>query len=206
VARGRGLRRGLRVLRSTPWLPVIGASTAGTALLLAAALAPTSAFAFFAVVIGLATCGAAAAYLLDEESGVVLDATPASRGLRTRWRLVPLVVPAGAALAGLAVLDAAADRGQWELPDVAPLACGAVAAGTSIAAALRRRTSTPGDVAAAVTLAAVLLVVAANPLRRWAPVLPTDGAGEGRSALLWASVVLVAAAVVVRCSRDPVRD
>ena len=194
------------MLRSTPWLPATLASAAGNALLVAAALAPASSFAFFAVVIGLATCGAAAAYLLDEESAVVLDATPASRSLRTRWRLVPAVLPLAAALTGLAALDRADGSGQWAWLRIAPLACGAVAAGTALAALLRHRTSTPGDVAAAVTLTGFLLLVATNPLRHWAPALPVDAAGAGRSALFWASVVLAAAGVVVRCSRDPARS
>lgn len=183
-----------------------GASTAGGALLLTAAATPTAGYALFAVVIGLATCGSAAGYLLDEESAVVLDATPTSRGRRTGWRLLALAVPACVALAGLVVLDRADGSGQWEWQRLGPLAAGSLAAGTALAAVLRRRTSTPGDVAAAVTLTGVLLVVAANPLRHWVSVIPSDDTSVGRSALLWAAVVVLAAAVVVRCSRDPVRS
>ncbi|MEO7981784.1 MAG: hypothetical protein ABI807_12950 [Sporichthyaceae bacterium] len=199
------LRRGLRVLRSTPWLPVAGASAVGGALLLTAAATPTAGYAMFIVVIGLATCGSAAGYLLDEESSAVLDATPTSRSRRTGWRLMALVLPAGVALTGLALLDRADGTGQWEWQKLGPLAAGSLATATALAAVLRRGNSAPGDVAAAVTLTGVLLVVASNPLRHWVSVVPSHDAGVGRSALLWASVVLAAAVVVVRCSRDPVR-
>jgi len=37
-------------------------------------------------VLGLALCGAAAAYVLDEDTALVADATPMSRPRRSAWR------------------------------------------------------------------------------------------------------------------------
>jgi len=196
--------RGLRVLRSTPWLPVCGASGLAAALLVGAALAPDQPFVPFAAVIAVAACGGAAGYLLDEDTAPVLDATPTSRAVRTSWRLLPLAVPTAAAVAGLAALDRADSSGGWL--QLVPVALGSMAAGTGLAAALRRTSSTPGDLAAAVTLVGVLLVVAVDPLRHWAPAVPLgDGPGVGRSMLMWAAVVVVSGAVVAVFSRDPAR-
>jgi hypothetical protein len=197
--------RGLRVLRSTPWLPVCGTSGLAAVLLVGAALAPQQPFVPFAAVIAVAVCGGAAAYLLDEDTAPVLDATPTSRGLRTCWRLLPLAVPVAASLAGLTALDRADSSGSWL--QLVPVALGSMAAGTGLAAALRRTSSTPGDLAAAVTLVGVLLVVAVDPLRRWVPAVPLgEGPGVGRSMLMWAAVVVLSGCAVALFSRDPVHD
>lgn len=198
------LRRGLRVLGVAPWLPVCGASGFAGALLLAAALAPTEPFVAFAAVIAVAACGGAAAYLLDEDAAAVLDATPTSRSRRTRWRLLPLALPAAVAATGLWALDRAESSGHWL--QLVPLAIGSIAIGAAVAATLRRTNSTPGDLAAAVTLLTVLLVVTVDPLRRWVPAVPLgDGPGVGRSMLMWVAVAALAAVVVAVFSRDPAR-
>jgi len=84
--------RGARIVRSAPWLPLLAGSTAATLLLLGAVAWHGSGFAPVATLLGLAACGGAAAYVLDEESAVVLDATPTSLAHRVRWRLVLVAI------------------------------------------------------------------------------------------------------------------
>ena len=194
-----GLGRGAGVLRSAPWLPLLGGSAAAAPLLGVAVLVHGSGFAPFAALLGLAACGGAAAYVLDEESAAVLDATPTSRGRRVAWRLLLVAVPGLVALAGLLGLDHLDGATHW-----LPFAAASLAMGVGLAAGLRRDAAAPGDLAGVLTVSVVVLLVAADPLRRWVPVLPLgDSGGAGRSALMWAGVVAGCAAVVVRCARDP---
>ena len=197
-----GLGRGAGVLRSAPWLPLLGGSAAAAALLGVAVLVHGSGFAPFAALLGLAACGGAAAYVLDEESAYVLDATPTSRGRRVAWRLLLVAVPGLVALAGLLGLDHLDGATHWLR--LLPFAAASLAIGVGLAAGLRRDGAAAGDLAGVLTVSVVVLLVAADPLRRWVPVLPLgDSGGAGRSALMWAAVVAGCAAVVVRCSRDP---
>ena len=200
-----GWLSGRRILRSAPWLPLLGSATAAAVLLLIAALAHRTAIALVTTLLGLSTCGATAAYVLDEETAAVADATPTSRRRRLAWRMPIVALPAAVALAGLLVLNRLDPPTHWLR--LVPLAAGALAIGVGLAAALRRNgAETPGDQAGVLALAATLLVVAFDPLRRWVTVAPLGQAAHpGRSAMLWIVVIVVCGAVTVTCSRDPGR-
>ena len=195
--------RGARIVRSAPWLPLLAGSTAATLLLLGAVAWHASGFAPVATLLGLAACGGAAAYVLDEESAVVLDATPTSLAHRVRWRLVLVAMPAAVALTGLLMLDRLDPSTHWLR--LAPFAAGCLAIGVVLAAALRRGGNrAPGDLAGVIAVAVVVLLVATDPLKAWVSVAPLGDTGHvGRTVLLWSAVVLVCAAVTARCSRDP---
>lgn len=202
MASGRRTRGG-RVLRSAPWLPLLAGSAAASLLLLGAVVGHGSGFAPVMSMLGLAACGGAAAYVLDEESTAVLDATPTSRARRVLWRLSLLAIPATVALTALLTLDRLDPPTHWLR--MVPFAAGCLAIGVGLAAALRRAGNrAPGDLAGVVAVAVVVLLVAADPLRAWVSVAPLGGTGHaGRTYLLWAAVVLVCAAVTSWCSRDP---
>jgi len=195
--------RGARIVRSAPWLPLLAGSAAATLLLLGAVVWHGSGFAPVATLLGLAACGGAAAYVLDEESAVVLDATPTSLAHRVRWRLVLVAMPAAVALTGLLMLDRLDPSTHWLR--LAPFAAGCLAIGVVLAAALRRGGNrAPGDLAGVIAVAVVVLLVATDPLKAWVSVAPLGDTGHvGRTVLLWSAVVLVCAAVTARCSRDP---
>lgn len=195
--------RGARILRSAPWLPLLAGSGAAALLLLGALLAQGTGFAPVTTMLGLAACGGAAAYVLDEESAVVLDATPTSLAHRLLWRLVLLALPAAVAGTGLLLLDRTDPPTHWLR--LVPFAAGCLAIGVVLAAALRRGGNrAPGDLAGVVAVAVVVLLVATDPLKVWVSVAPLGDTGHaGRTMLLWSSVVLVCAAVTARCSRDP---
>ena len=156
-------------------------------------------------VLGLALCGAAAAYVLDEDTAVVADATPMSRPRRAAWRTSLLVLPVGVGLAGLVALDRNDPAGGWLR--LTPTVLALAALGLALAAALRRAGhAQPGDLAGALVAALLLFLVAANPLRWWLPILPLgDVADPGRSQLLWSAVAVVAAVAAAVGVRDPVR-
>ena len=195
--------RGAGILRSAPWLPLLAGSAAATLLLLGAVVGHGSGFAFIPTLLGLAACGGAAAYVLDEESAAVLDATPTSRAHRVLWRLVLVAMPAAVALTGLLALDRLDPPTHWLR--MVPFAAGCLAIGVVLAAVLRRSGHrAPGDLAGVVAVAVVVLLVATDPLKAWVSVAPLGDTGHaGRTVLLWAAVVLVCAAVTVGCSRDP---
>jgi hypothetical protein len=202
VSRGEWLR-GARILRSAPWLPLLGSATVAALLLLVAVLAYRTAFASAATLLGLATCGAVSAYILDEEAAAVADATPTSRRRRVAWRAPLVMVPAVVALAGLLTLSHLDPATHWLR--LVPLAAGAVAVGVGLAAALRHGgEATPGDLAGVVTLSVTVLVVVVDPLRRWVTVAPLgDAPHVGRTVLLWTAIVIAGGAVTVACTRDP---
>lgn len=202
MASGRRTRGG-RVLRSAPWLPLLAGSAAASLLLLGAVVGHGSGFAPVMSMLGLAACGGAAAYVLDEESTAVLDATPTSRARRVLWRLSLLAIPATVALTALLTLDRLDPPTHWLR--MVPFAAGCLAIGVVLAAALRRAGNrAPGDLAGVVAVAVVVLLVAADPLRAWVSVAPLGDTGHaGRTSLLWAAAVLVCAAVTSWCSRDP---
>jgi hypothetical protein len=195
--------RGTRILRSAPWLPLLTGSGAATLLLLGALLAHGTGFAPVTTMLGLAACGGAAAYVLDEESAVVLDATPTSLAHRMLWRLVLLALPAAVAATGLLLLDRTDPPTHWLR--MVPFAAGCLAIGVVLAAGLRRGGNrAPGDLAGVVAVAVVVLLVATDPLKAWVSVAPLGDTGHtGRTALLWAGVVLICAAATAWCSRDP---
>jgi hypothetical protein len=199
------LIRGARIQRSAPWLPLLGAAGVAAMLLLIAVFAHRTGIAPVVTLLGLSTCGGAAAYVLDEESAAVLDATPTSRGRRVLWRLPLVAVPATVALAGLFMLDRLDGSTHWLR--LGPLALGSLAIGVALAAALRRGgTGTPGDLAGVLAVGTVVLLVATDPLRHWVSVIPLgDAAHSGRSVLLWTAVIAAGAAVTFACCRDPAR-
>jgi hypothetical protein len=197
------LTRGARIQRSAPWLPLLGTAGAAAMLLLIAVLAHHSGIAPFVTLLGLSTCGGAAAYVLDEESAAVLDATPTSRGRRVLWRLPLIAAPATVALVGLLMLDRLDGSTHWLR--LGPLAVGSLAIGVALAAALRAGgTGTPGDLAGVLAVGSVVLLVATDPLRHWVSVAPLgDAARSGRSVLLWTAVITACAAITFACNRDP---
>jgi hypothetical protein len=202
---GGRLTRGGRILRSAPWLPLVGASAAAASLLLVAALAHRTGIAALVAFLGLAACGAAAAYILDEEAAAVLDSTPTSRSRRVLWRLPLAALPAAVAFVGLLMLDHVDSPGHWLR--LVPLAAGSLAIGVGFAAALRTGAAgVPGDLASVVTLASLVFLVTVDPLRHWVTFAPLgDGAYAGRSALLWAAVIVMCAAITIAHSRDPAK-
>lgn len=200
---GGQLTRGARIQRSAPWLPLLGTAGAASLLLLLAVLAHRTGIAPFVTLLGLSACGGAAAYVLDEESAAVLDATPTSRGRRVLWRLPLIAVPATVALVGLLILDRLDASSHWL--HLGPLALGSLAIGVALAAALRRGgTGTPGDLAGVLAVGSVVLLIATDPLRHWVSVIPLgDDAHSGRSLMLWTTVIAGCAAVTFACCRDP---
>jgi hypothetical protein len=202
VASGQ-LARGARIQRSAPWLPLLGTAGAAAALLLVAVLAHRTGIAPFVTVLGLSACGGAAAYVLDEESAAVLDATPTSRGRRVLWRLPLIGVPATVALVGLLMLDRLDGPTHWMR--LGPLALGSLTVGVALAAALRAGgTGTPGDLAGVLAVGSVVLLVATDPLRHWVGVMPLgDAVHPGRSCLFWTAVIAGCAVVTFACCRDP---
>lgn len=197
------LTRGSRILRSAPWLPLLGASAVAASLLLVAALAHRTGIATLIAFLGLAACGAAAAYILDEEAAAVLDSTPTSRSRRVLWRLPLVAMPALVALVGLLALDRVDAPTHWLR--LVPLAAGSLAMGVGFAAALRNGAAgVPGDLAGVLTLASLVFLVTVDPLRHWVTFAPLgDATRTGRSTLLWAGVVAAGAAATVAFSRDP---
>jgi hypothetical protein len=195
--------RGGRILRSAPWLPLLAGTGAAMLLLLGAGAGHGSGFAPVMSLLGLAACGGAAAYVLDEESTAVLDATPTSLAHRVLWRLVLVAMPAAAAMTGLLLLDRLDPSTHWLR--MVPFAAGCLAIGVVLAAVLRRGGHpAPGDLASVVAVAVVVLLVATEPLRAWVSVAPLgDTRHAGRTVLLWAAVVLACGAVTAWCSRDP---
>lgn len=197
--------QGLRVVRSAPWLSLLAASGVAGILLTFAAIAHGSTLTWLTTLLGLSTCGAAAAYVLDEDAAVVADSTPASRGRRTAWRVAIVAVPATVAGTGLVALDDLDPETHWLR--LTPLPLGSMALGVALAAAMRRSvTTTPGDLAGSVTLVTTVLVVLIDPTRHWATLIALDDrAHVGRTVALW--TVLIAASVVttVVCTRDPAR-
>jgi hypothetical protein len=138
----------------------------------------------------------------DEEAAEVADATPTTRPQRMAWRMLLALVPLSVAAAGLAALSRRDPDTQW--PWLAPVAIGLVAVAVAGSAAARRRgMATPGDLCAVLALAGTILV-AADPIRRWVPLMPLDSSsGPGRSAAIWSVIVALCVAVVVVSAQDP---
>jgi hypothetical protein len=199
-----GWQVGARVVRSAPWAGLLGVSLVAASLLALATL--TTGLAPTVARLGLATCGGAAAYLLDEEASAIADASPTSRGRRVVWRLLLLVPPLLVAMAGLFDLNRQEPALHWWR--LLPLAIGALATGVAAAAILRRRgAAAPGDLAAPVTTLGIVLVSALDPLHRWVSLAPLGSTPHaGRSAVLWAGITIGCVAVTAVCSRDPARS
>lgn len=204
MADGR-LRRGTVVVRSAPW-PVLAGTTLGAGVLFGVAgWLHGRDFALLVGLLAVGTCAAAAGYVFDEESGAVADATPTSRPSRIAWRLpiaLLLVLTAFGALEGLHRLD----PGKPWL-HLVPVAVGGVAVGLALSATLRRcGNSAPGDLAAVVTLCALVPVVAVDPLRTWVSLTSLQAPDyPPRTAFAWIVIVLACAVIVLACEADPGR-
>jgi hypothetical protein len=175
-------------------------------LLCIAALARRNALVLPATLLGLSSCGAAAAYILDDEAAPISDATPTSRRRRAAWRMPLLAVPGTVALVGLAAMNRLDPTTHWLR--LIPFAAGALAVGVGLAAALLRATTSaaPGDLAAAVALGSLVMVVTTDPLRCWATTIPLGYTEHpGRSYLLWLAVITACTALTLACTQDPGR-
>lgn len=194
---------GGRVLRSAPWLSLIASTAAAATLICGAALLHRTALAAPTTLLGLAACGAAASQTLDETATSVADASPTSRRRRAGWRLALVVLPITVAVCGLLNLSRLDPATHWLR--LLPTALGVVAIGTGVAAVMRHTgIAAPGDLAGVVTLVGIVVILAVDPLRRWAPLVPLGETTQvGRSSLLWMAVVILSAAVTVTCTRDP---
>jgi hypothetical protein len=197
--------RGVVVARSAPWRVLAGTTLVAGLLFGLAAWVRHHEVALLVGLLAVGTCAAAAGYVFDEESGDIADATPTSRPGRMVWRLpiaLLLVLTAVGGLAGLHRLD---PQKPWLR--LVPVVVGGVAVGLALSAALRRRGNpAPGDLAAVVTLCAVVSVVLVDPLRAWVSLTGFQGPGYAPStAFAWVVIVLACAVVVLACEADPGR-
>jgi hypothetical protein len=198
-------RRGMWILRSASWPPLLVSVSAAAILICIAALAHRTGLAVPTTQLGLAAGGAAAAHSLDEAATSVADASPTSRRHRTAWRLPLIALPTTVAWCGLFTLSRLEPETQWLR--LLPLGAGAIGIGIALAAVLRHRgTDVPGDLAGVVTLVGVVLIVSIDPLRLWVELVPLgDASHPGRSATAWIAIVGVCAAITLACTRDPGR-
>jgi hypothetical protein len=197
--------RGGRILRSAPWSSLLASLAAAGLLICIAAVAHNTGLTAPTTLLGLAACGAAAAHVLDESATSVADASPTSRRHRLGWRMLLVILPLTVAIGGLLILNYLDPETQWLR--LLPLAAAAVAIGTGLAAVMRHHGSAaPGDLAGAITLVGIILVVAIDPLRRWVQLLPFgDTEQAGRSSAFWSAVVVGCVVVTLACTRDPGR-
>lgn len=191
------------VLRSAPWQVLLPATAVAGALFGTAVLRPRDATSLLFALVAVGVCGAVAGYVLDEEASEVADATPASRPRRAAWRIMIVLLPAAVAATALVWADRLAP--QTHALRMLPVAAGAVAIGTALAAAMRRSgTSAPGDLAGVLTFGTVVVAVLADPLRRWLSLRPFETTTyPARTAIAWAGVVLLCTLTVLACERDP---
>ena len=193
-----------RPLRAFPW-PEVCLTTGGAAaaFTLAVALLP-SAGGFRLLLLSLALCGAAAAFVLDEAAGPVVDATPTSRTWRLGCRLVIVLLPASVGVAGLAAAGRSDPTLLWQRLGL--VLVGYLAIGVAVAAVLRHNgRPTPGDLAAVLVATGTFVVTLVDPLHRWVSVLPLGSEAEwGRTAALWSGVILVTGSTTLVAMRDPV--
>jgi fluoroquinolone transport system permease protein len=204
MAEGR-LARPLAVVRSAPWRVLAGITLLAASLFCLAGWLRHDHMALLIALVAVGTCAAAAAYVLDEESGDVADATPTSRPVRMAWRLpvAALLTSVGVgALLGLHQLDPTT---PWL--HLAPVAVGGVALGLACSSSLRRGGNpAPGDLAAVVTLGALVPTVLVDPLRRWVSLTSLQTPDYAtRTAFAWVVIVLACALVVLACEADPGR-
>lgn len=196
---------GRTVLRAAPWPTLLGGCAAAAALFGIAAAVRHGPLAFPLSLLGLGLCGATAAYVLDEASAEVEDATPTGRGARVGWRLLIALLPFAAGAVAVLLLDTVGGAGGWDR--LVPVAAGSVGVGLALASGLRRAGRfAPGDLAGALAFGVVVLVVANEPLHRWVSLAPLESPTYPRAtALAWLLVLVTCAAVLAACERDPGR-
>ncbi len=195
---------GRAVLRAAPWPVLLGGCVAAATLFGIAAALRHGSLAFPLSLLGLGLCGATAAFVLDEASAEVEDATPIGRPARVGWRLLIALLPLAVGVAAVLLLDGLGGGG-WDR--LVPVAAGSVAAGVALASGLRRTGRfAPGDLASALAFGLVVLVVAIEPLHAWVSLAPLEAPTYPRAtALAWLVVLVTCAAVLAACERDPGR-
>lgn len=196
-----GWARARRVVATAP-VPALGGSVCLSVALLGVAVwtAGTS-LGVVPAILGLGVCTSGAADVFDEEPGEVLDATPTGRSRRMSWRLSLVLVPMAVSAVGVWRLDVRDPAAHW--PRMCLVALGLIAfclAGASVSRS--RGSATPGDRWGIAALAAAV-VVAIDPARTWAPLLPLGLPSAGRSTVVWATVTAVCGVVLVWGMRDP---
>jgi hypothetical protein len=193
------------VLRAAPWPVLLGGCATAVVLFGVSAAARHGALAFPLSLVALGMCGATAAFVLDEQSAEVEDATPKGRPARVAWRLPIALLPFAVGSAAVLSLDELGGVAGWDR--LVPVAAGGVACGLGVASALRRSGRlAPGDLASTIAFGLVFLVVALEPLHAWVSLAPLESPSYPRTtALAWALVVLSCAAVLAACERDPGR-
>lgn len=196
---------GRAVLRAAPWPVLLGGCVAAAALFGIAAAVLHGPLAFPLSLLGLGVCGATAAYVLDEASAEVEDATPTGRRVRVGWRLLIVLLPFAIGAAAVLLLDAVGSAAGWDR--LVSVAGGSVAVGIALAAGFRRTGRfAPGDLAGALAFGLVVLVVAIEPLHAWVSLAPLEAPTYPRAtALAWLLVLAACAAVLAACERDPGR-
>jgi hypothetical protein len=196
---------GRTVLRAAPWPALLGGCVAAGALFGIAAAVHHGPLAFPITLLALGLCGATAAYVLDEASAEVEDATPTGRRARVGWRLPIALLPFAVGAAAVLLLDDLGGAAGWDR--LVPVAVGSVATGVALASGFRRTGRfAPGDLAGAVAFGLVVLVVAVEPLRAWVSFAPLESPTYPRvTALAWLLVLVTCAAVLWACERDPGR-
>ena len=196
---------GRKVLRAAPWPVLLGGCVAAATLFGIAAALRHGPLAFPLSLLGLGLCGATAAYVLDEASAEVEDATPTGRRARVGWRLLIAFLPFAVGAAAVLSLDDLGGAAGWDR--LLPVAAGSVAAGIAFASGLRRTGRfAPGDLAGALAFGVVVLVVANEPLHAWVSFAPLESPSYPRAtALAWLLVLVTCAAVLGACERDPGR-
>ncbi len=197
--------RPVAVLRSAPWPVLVGLVSGASLVFGAAFLARHDELAPFLALLAIGICGAAAAFVLDEEAGEVADASPTSRAHRVGWRLAMLVLPTAVSVTALVSLHRLDARTPWL--HLLPVSAGSMMVGLAVAAGLRRSGNpAPGDLAGVVTLLGVVLVVLANPLQHWVSLSALGTLDYPiRSAVAWLAVVLGCVLTVTTCEADPGR-
>jgi hypothetical protein len=197
---------GRTVLRAAPWPTLLGGCVAAAALFGIAAAVRHGGLVFPLSLLGLGLCGATAAFVLDEASAEVEDATPAGRRTRVGWRLPIALLPFAVGAAAVLLLDDLGGAAGWDR--LVPVAAGSVAAGVALASGLRRTGRfAPGDLAGAPAFGAVVLVVANEPLHAWVSLAPLESPTYPRAtALAWLLVLVSCAVIIGACERDPGRS
>ena len=176
--------------RGVPWAAVIGCLAVAAVLAAAAHRWPSAATVLLPFVV--AGGAAAAGFLLDEASAVLVGSTPRGGRWADASRLA--VLPPIGLLLLVLVLPAAGAAGLtgrgWAVVCLA-----AVALGTAVARALRTRWPSPGSQVAALLVLVTALPFTVGALLGWASPWPGEEL-TGTLAALWVGVGAVAAVVV----------